>query len=87
MAFWWMVFKRFLMMDFGIFNLVSFSMECSCMAPLTPAVMVMMRLVLSKPSFWMVLFSESYLACFCVMACSGSIMIVCEFNELYFVVR
>ena len=72
MVFWWMFFIRFLMLDFGIFNFVSFSMECSCKAPLTPAVMVMMGLVF-QPLFWMVLFSESYLACFCVMACSRNL--------------
>ena len=34
------LFMRFLMLTFGIFKLFSFSMECSWMAPLTPAVMV-----------------------------------------------
>ena len=31
----------FLMFDFGIFSIVSFLMECSCMAPCTPTVIVM----------------------------------------------
>ena len=62
-----MSFIRILMLDFGIFNFLSLSMECSCMAPLTPAVMVIRGLVV-HPLFWMVLFSGSYLACFCVMA-------------------
>ena len=35
-----MSFIRILMLDFGIFNFMSLSMECSCMAPLTPVVMV-----------------------------------------------
>jgi hypothetical protein len=72
MAFWCMFFIRFLMLDFGMFSLVRFSMECSCMAPLTPAVMVMRGLVF-QPLFWMVLFNGLYLACLCVMACSGNL--------------
>jgi hypothetical protein len=47
-------------------------MECSCMAPLTHAVMVMRGLVF-QPLFWMVLFSGSYLARLCMMACSGNL--------------
>ena len=39
-------FMRVLILAFGMFRLVSFSMECSCMAPLTLAVMVMRGLVL-----------------------------------------
>ena len=72
MAFWCMSFINFLMFDFGMFIFVRFSMECSCMAPLTPAVMVMRGLVF-QPLFWMMLFSGSYLACLCVMACSGNL--------------
>jgi hypothetical protein len=45
MAFWCMFFIRFLMLAFGMFSLVRFSMECLCMAPFTPAVMVMRGLV------------------------------------------
>jgi hypothetical protein len=78
MAFWCMSFIRFLMLDFGIFSFVSLSMECSCMAPLTPAVMVMRGLVL-HPLFWMVLFNGSYLVCFCVMACSRDL----SWEEIY----
>jgi hypothetical protein len=33
MVFWCMFFISFLMLDFGMFSLVRFSMECSCMAP------------------------------------------------------
>ena len=42
------------------------------MAPLTPAVMLI-RGLMFHPLFWMVLFSELYLECFCVMACSGNL--------------
>ena len=45
MVFWCMSFIRFLMLDFGIFSFVSLSMECSCMAPLTHAMMVIRGLV------------------------------------------
>ena len=45
MAFWCMSFISFLMLDFGMSIFVSFSMDCSCMAPLTPAVIVMRGLV------------------------------------------
>ena len=40
-AFWCMSFMRLFMLDFGIFSFVGLSMECSCMAPLTPVAMVM----------------------------------------------
>ena len=72
MAFWCMPFIRFLMLDFGIFSSVNLLMECSCMAPLTHAVIVIRGLVL-HPLFWMVLFNGLYLVCFCVMACSGNL--------------
>ena len=72
MAFWCKCFIRSLMFDLGIFNSVSFSMECSWMAPLTPAVMVMIGLVL-HPLFCMVLISGSYFVCFRVIACSGNL--------------
>ena len=42
------------------------------MAPLTHAVIVMMGLVF-QPLFWMVLFSGSYLVCFCEISCSGNL--------------
>ena len=32
------------MIGFGIFNLITFLMECSCMAPLTPVVMGLLYL-------------------------------------------
>jgi hypothetical protein len=72
MAFWCMFFMRVLIIDFGILRLVSFLMECSCMAPLTPAVMVM-RGFTFHPLFCMVLISGSYLACFCSRAWSGNL--------------
>ena len=72
MAFWCMSFISFLMLDFGMSIFVSFSMECSCMAPLTPAVIVMRGLIF-QPLFWRVLFNGSYLACLCVRACSGNL--------------
>ena len=40
MAFWWMFFIRVLMLFFGMSRCTSFWMECSCIAPLTPVVMV-----------------------------------------------
>ena len=60
------------MLVLGIFRLVSFSIECSCIAPRTPAVMVMRGLVF-HPFICIVLISGSYLVCFCVMACSGNL--------------
>ena len=42
------------MLGFGMFSCVRLAMECSCMAPLTTAVMVMRGLVF-QPLFWMVL--------------------------------
>ena len=40
MVSWCIFFTRVLILDFGILRLASFSMEFSCMAPLTPVVMV-----------------------------------------------
>jgi hypothetical protein len=45
MALWCRLFTRVLILDFGICRLVSLSMECLCMSPLTPVVMVMRGLV------------------------------------------
>ena len=53
------------MMDFGIVRLVSLFMGCSCIDPLTLAVMVIRELVF-HPLFCMMLISESYLVCLCV---------------------
>ena len=72
MAFWCIPFMRLLMLDFGIFRIVTLSMKCSWMAPLTPVVMVMRGLVF-HPLFRMLSFSGSYLACLCVRACLGNL--------------
>ena len=60
------------MLVFGIFSVASLYMECSCIAPLIPAVMVMRGLVF-HPLFCMVLISGSYLVCLCMRACSGNL--------------
>ena len=48
-------------------------MECSCIAPLTPIVMVTKGLVF-YPLFCMVLFNGSYLVCLCVRAFSRNLL-------------
>ena len=60
------------MLFFGIFSLVSWSMECSWIAPLTPTNM-MIRGLIFHPLFSIVLISGSYLVCLCVRACSGNL--------------
>jgi hypothetical protein len=60
------------MLHFENLSLWSWSMECSCMAPLTPVVMVMRGLVF-RPLFCIVLINKSYLVCLCVRACSGNL--------------
>ena len=70
MTFWCMFFMRVLMIDFWISKVASFLMQCSWIAPLTPAVMVIRGFV-CHPSFCMVLISGSYLSCLCVRAWSG----------------
>jgi hypothetical protein len=72
MAFWWMSFMSFLMLDLGSFRSVNFWMECSCMSPRTPAVIVITGLVF-QPLLWIAWFSGSYLACFCTVDCSGNL--------------
>ena len=57
------------MLVFGILRLASFSMDCSCIAPLTPVVIVTKGIVF-HPLFCIVLISGSYVVCFCVRACS-----------------
>ena len=56
----------------GIFRLVSCSIECSCIAPRTPTVMVMRGLVF-HPLARSVVIGGSYLVCLCVRACSGNL--------------
>ena len=60
------------MLVFGILRLPSFSMDCSCIAPMTPDVMVIRGFVF-QPLFRIVLISGSYFVCFCVRACSGNL--------------
>ena len=60
------------MLVFGILRFASLLMDCSCMAPLTRAV-IMMRGLFSNLLFCLALISGSYFACFCVMACSGNL--------------
>jgi hypothetical protein len=66
------LFTRVLILVLGIFSLASFLIECLCMAPLTPVVIVMRGLIF-HPLFWIALISGSYLVCLCVMACSGNL--------------
>ena len=71
MAFWCIFFMRFLTLDFGMSSSSSCLMDCSCMAPRTPAVIVMSGFVF-HPLFRISLINGSYLVCFCVMACYGN---------------
>ena len=64
------IFMRVLMVGFGIFRSIILVMKCSCMALLTPIMMVMRGLVF-HPFACMVLIGGSYLVCLCVRACSG----------------
>ena len=67
------VFMRFLMLVFEILRLESLLMECSCVAPLTPVVIVMREFVF-HPWFRMFSINGLYLACFCVRACSRNLL-------------
>jgi hypothetical protein len=60
------------MLVFGMSRLVSWLIECLCMAPLTPAVMVIRGFVF-QPLLLILLISGSYLSCLCVQACSGNL--------------
>ena len=62
---------RFLTWGFGILSSSSCLIDCSCIAPLTPAVIVIRGFVF-HPLFLISLINGSYLACFCVVACSGN---------------
>jgi hypothetical protein len=73
MAFWCIFFMGVLILVFGILRLANLFMECLCMAPLTPAVMVMRGLVF-HPLFFMVLISGSYFVCLCKRACSRNLL-------------
>ena len=65
-------FMRVFMLFFGIFSLVSWSMECSWIASHTPVVMVIRGLIF-HPLFCIVLISGLYLVCLCVRACFGNL--------------
>ena len=60
------------MLPFGILSLVKFSMECSWIAPRTPAVMVISGLTF-HPLLCMVFISGSHLVCLWVRASSGNL--------------
>ena len=60
------------MLEFGILRLVNLLMECSCIAPLTSAVIVITGFVFHLV-FCMLLINRSYLSCLCVMACLGNL--------------
>ena len=60
------------MLDFGIMRSVSFLMDCSCIAPLMPVVIVIRGFVF-HPLLRIALISGLYFACFCVSACSGNL--------------
>ena len=72
MALWCMFFMSVLMLLVGIFRLVSFLMDFSCMAPLTPSVMVTRGLVF-HPLFCKAFINGLYLACLCRRACYGNL--------------
>lgn len=67
------VFHGVFNVGFGMVSLLSFSMECLCMARLTPA-MTVMRGFTFHPLFCSVLISGSYLACMCSRACLGNML-------------
>lgn len=54
-------------------NLLSRSMECLCMTPLTPAMMVI-RGIIFHPLFWSMFINESYLAYLCMVTCSRNML-------------
>ena len=58
--------------DFGMFRSVILK-EYSCVAPLTPAMMVIRGLIL-HPLFCKVSISGSYLLCYCMRAWSGNLL-------------
>ena len=60
------------MLDFGILRSVNLLMECLCITPLTPT-MIVMRGFVFQPMFCMLLMSGSYSTCLCVRACSENL--------------
>jgi hypothetical protein len=73
MAFWCKFFMRLLMLDFVMLRSAKFSMDCLCIAPFTPIVIVIRGFVFHC-LFLIALISGSYLACFCVIACLGNLL-------------
>ena len=59
------------MLGFGILRLVSLLIDCSCIVPCTPVVIVMRGLVF-QPWFCELWISGSYLVCLRVRASSGN---------------
>lgn len=74
MAFWYKFFMSVFMLAFGSLSLSSCSRECSCMAPLTPTMIVMRGLVFHISIILYALDGGSYLVCLCVLACSGNLL-------------
>ena len=72
MEFWFIFFMRVLMLDIGIWRLISLLMDCSCIAPRTPT-LIMTRGFVFHPWFCMFLINELYLVCLCTRACSGNL--------------
>ena len=60
------------MLVFGILTLISLLIDFSCIAPLTPVV-IMIRGFVFQSLFRIVLISGSYISCFFVRACSGNL--------------
>ena len=60
------------MLDFGIMRSASFSIDCLCIAPLTPVVIVIRGFVFQR-LFRMASISGLYFACFYVSACSRNL--------------
>ena len=56
----------------GMLSSSNLLMDCSCLAPLIPAVIVIRGFVF-QPLFRMALIKGLYLACFCVMSCYGNL--------------
>jgi hypothetical protein len=59
------------MLVFGMLRSINLLIDCSCIAPLNPT-MIVMRGFIFQPLLRIALISGSYLACFCAMACSGN---------------
>lgn len=71
MTFWCMSFIRLLIIVFGMFILFSFTIECSCMAPLTPTIIIISGLAF-PPLCFRVSISGSHFLHLASMAVSGT---------------